>query len=151
MKRIVVVLCLCFSLAHAQDTSTAALKYKVVLTYGIAFMQPNEINDHITISNNELGSSAEIIKSMPETAVMFSLRSLWDFPIITTRIGRMYITRIYDVSIPETATSSSIVGYTSGTHQGNIYFVSIVARCRNGVTLFRITNANRVHLCNGLY
>lgn len=115
MKGIFVILCLCFSVAHAQDTCMTPVKYKVIVTYGIAFMRPDDINSHITISNDELGSSAKIIEFMPEAAVTFSVRPIDGSQIITARIGYMFLTRMYDVSIPETSISSTRVGYTSGT------------------------------------
>jgi hypothetical protein len=115
MKGIAVILCLYFSVACAQDTSATLVKNKITLTYGIAFMKPDEINDHITVSNDALGSSAKIIENMPEAAITFSIRPLGNSQIITGRTGRMYITRMYDVTIPETKTSSRTVGYTSGT------------------------------------
>jgi hypothetical protein len=115
VKGIAIILCLWFSMACAQDTSATLVKYKVTLTYGIAFMKPDEINDHITISNDEQGSSAKIIESMPEAAITISIRPQWDSQIITARAGYMFITRMYDVNIPETTTSSTIVGRTTGT------------------------------------
>lgn len=116
MKKIAVILCVCFSMVRAQDTLTVPVKYKIVASYGIDFMQPDDFNNHITISNDELGSSAAIIKSMPEAAVSFSYRpSKDDNQIITVHAGYMYLTRTFDVSIPETSTSSLVSGYTSGT------------------------------------
>jgi hypothetical protein len=115
LKRIAVILCMCYSIIRAQDTSTTLGKYKVTLTYGIAFMQPDKINDHITTSNDDLGSNTTIIKSMPEAAVSFSIRPMEDSQIITARVGWMYIERIYDVIIPETTTSPITNGNTSGT------------------------------------
>ena len=107
MKRIAVILILCFSIARAQDASTPLVKNKLSLTYGIIFIQPDEINNHITGSNDALGSSTKIIESLPEASVLFSIRPREDSQIITARVGHMYITRIYDVSIPETTTSST--------------------------------------------
>lgn len=115
MKNIFIILCVCFSIVRAQDTSTTPVKYKIILTYGINAMEPDDINNHITISNDELGSSAKIIESMPEAAVTFSIRPMSDNQIITARVGRMYLTRMYDVSIPETTTSSTSVANTIGT------------------------------------
>ena len=115
MKRIAVILILCFSIARAQDASTPLVKNKLSLTYGIIFIQPDEINNHITGSNDALGSSTKIIESLPEASVLFSIRPREDSQIITARVGHMYITRIYDVSIPETTTSSTSVASTTGT------------------------------------
>ncbi len=129
MKRIAVILYLCFSIACAQDTSTTLAKYKVTLTYGISLIQPDKINDHITTSNDALGSSAKIINSIPEAAVSFSIRPMENSQILTARVGRMYISRTYDVSIPETTTSSTVTGHTSGTIEEiyTMYPVSIGA------------------------
>jgi hypothetical protein len=115
MKNIFIILCLSFSMVRAQDSTAAPVKCKVVLMFGMDFMHPDDINNHITISNDQLGSSAKTIAYMPEIGFMFSLRPLGDSQIITLRVGRMYITRMYDVSIPETSTSSTTVGHTSGT------------------------------------
>ena len=115
MKNIFIILCVCFSIVRAQDTSTTPVKYKIILNIRDNPMEPDDINNHITISNDELGSSAKIIESMPEAAVTFSIRPMSDNQIITARVGRMYLTRMYDVSIPETTTSSTLVGYTTGT------------------------------------
>jgi hypothetical protein len=115
MKRIVIILILYFSIARAQDASAPLVKNKLSLTYGIIFIQPDEINNHITGSNDALGSSARIIESLPEASVLYSIRPKEESQIITARVGRMYITRIYDVSIPETTTSSTSVASTTGT------------------------------------
>jgi len=102
-------------MACAQDTSITLAKYKFTLTYGVSFIQPDKINDHITTSNDALGSSAKIITSIPEAAVSFSIRPMENSQIVTTRVGRMYISRTYDVSIPETTASPAVAGYTIGT------------------------------------
>ena len=115
MKRIAVILILYFSIARAQDASTPQVKNKLSLTYGIIFIQPDEINNHITGSNDALGSSARIIESLPEASVLYSIRPKEESQIITARVGRLYITRVYDVSIPETTTSPTSVASTTGT------------------------------------
>jgi len=113
--RIAVILCLCFSIIRAQDTSAITTEYKITVTYGINIIRPDEINDNIRVSGDALGSSANIIKHIPEAAVSFSTRLTGGPQIITARIGRMYISRTHNVSIPETTTSPDITGYTSGT------------------------------------
>jgi hypothetical protein len=109
---------LLFQSLQAQDSvsSPALSKYKLSLSYGIYAIDPTAINDHITASNEILGSSAKTLRSIPEVAATFSLRPLHDNQILLVRGGYMSIERSYQVSIPETTRDSAyVIGYIPGT------------------------------------
>ncbi|MBN1397239.1 MAG: hypothetical protein JXA06_04320 [Bacteroidetes bacterium] len=116
MIRIAIILFFCYSIIHAQDTSATALDYKITATYGIIFVKPGHINDHIMKSNDVSENYERPVDSFPEIAVSFSNR-LEEGAHITARIGRIYMTNKYDLIIAETTTSSNVVGYSNGTVQ----------------------------------
>jgi hypothetical protein len=102
---------------QAQDTvsSSALSKYKLSLSYGIYAINPSDINDHISTSNDVFGSTTKTIRSIPEITATFSVRPLQDNQIFLLRGGYMSIQRSYQVSIPETQNSPVATGYTTGT------------------------------------
>ncbi len=102
---------------QAQDTisSSTLLKYKLSLSYGINAINPSDINDHISTSNDVFGSTTATIKSISEIAATFSVRPLQDNQILLFRGGYMSIQRSFQVSIPETQNSPVATGYTTGT------------------------------------
>ncbi len=101
----------------AQDAAPAPepMKYKVTLSYGIAAINPTDINDHIKISNDLFGSSTKTVKSIPELAASFVVRPLGGNGILLLRGGYMSIERAFTMSVPETRDTSTTTGYTSGT------------------------------------
>ncbi len=116
----ILLLMLLFQSLQAQDSvsSSAPSKSKLSLSYGIYAVNPTEINDHISISNEILGSSAKTIRSIPEMAATFSIRPLHDNQVLLVRGGYMSIERSYQVSIPETQNppvTTITPPYTSGT------------------------------------
>jgi hypothetical protein len=118
MKTIISILSLIllFQSLQAQDTvsSPALLKYKFSFSYGIYAINPSEINDHISTSNDVFGSTTRTIRSIPEIAVTFSVRPLQDEKIFLLRVGSLSIQRSYQVSIPETQNTPITTGYTTG-------------------------------------
>jgi hypothetical protein len=102
---------------QAQDTvsSPPLSKYKLSFGYGIYAINPSEINDHISTSNDVFGSTTRTIRSIPEIAATFSMRPLQDNQILLLRGGYMSIQRSYQVSIPETQNSPIATAYTTGT------------------------------------
>jgi hypothetical protein len=119
MKTIVFIftLILLHQSLQAQDTisSSALSKYKLSLSYGIYAINPSDMNDHISTSNDVFGSTTRTIRSIPEIAATFSLRPLQDNQIILLRGGYMSIQRSYQVSIPETQNTPVAIAYTTGT------------------------------------
>jgi hypothetical protein len=119
MKTILFILSLILLLPslQAQDavSSPFFLKYKLSLSYGIYAINPSDINDHISTSNDVFGSTTRTIKSIPEIAATFSVRPLQDNQIILLRGGYMSIQRSYQVSIPETQNTPAATAYTTGT------------------------------------
>ncbi|MGD0589553.1 MAG: hypothetical protein ABSA44_01980 [Bacteroidota bacterium] len=102
---------------QAQDSASSPVlsKYKLSFSYGIYAINPTDINDHISTSNDVFGSTTRTIKSIPEIAATFSLRPLQDNQILLLRGGYMSIQRSYQVSIPETQNTPTTTGYTTGT------------------------------------
>lgn len=90
-------------------------KYKITLSYGIYAIEPDDINDHIRVSNDLFGSTTRTIKSVPEIAATISVRPLDGSGILLLRAGSMSIDRAYDISVPETRDTTTTIGYTTGT------------------------------------
>jgi len=101
--------------AQESTSSSALLKYKLSFSYGVYAINPIDINDHISTSNDVFGSTTRTIKSIPEIAATFSVRPLQDNQILLLRAGYMSIQRSFQVSIPETQNSPVATAYTSGT------------------------------------
>jgi len=118
MKTFIVILSLplLFQSLQAQDSisSFALSKSKLSLSFGVYAINPTNINDHISSSNDAFGSATKTIQSIPEIAATFSFRPLHDNQIFLIRGGYMSIDRSYQVSIPETQNSPVTRGYTSG-------------------------------------
>jgi len=119
MKTIIAILSLplLFQSLQAQDSisSFALSKSKLSLSFGVYAINPTDINDHISSSNDIFGSTTRTIRSIPEIAATFSIRPLHDNQIFLVRGGYMSIDRSYQVSIPETQNSPVTKGYSSGT------------------------------------
>jgi hypothetical protein len=119
MKTITAILSLLllFQSLQAQDSisSFALSKSKLSLSFGVYAINPTDINDHISSSNEILGSSAKTVMSIPEIAATFSFQPLHDNQILLIRGGYMSIDRSYQISIPETQNSPVTTGYASGT------------------------------------
>jgi hypothetical protein len=146
MKTIVFIftLILLHQSLQAQDTisSSALSKYKLSLSYGIYAINPSEINDHISTSNDVFRSATQTIRSIPEIAATFSMRPLQDNQILLLRGGYMSIQRSYQVSIPETQNTPITTGYTTGTIKEiyTAYPLSI------GVGLTSFTFDSQIHI-----
>jgi hypothetical protein len=103
------------SMAQDAAPSSEPLKYKITFSYGIYGINPNDINDHIRISNDLFGSTTKTIKSVPELAATFAVRPLGGYGIILLRGGSMSVERAYNIAVPETRDTSTITGYATAT------------------------------------
>jgi hypothetical protein len=103
----------CAQAQHA-DSSFVPPKFRLALSFGVAAMNPDEINDHIATSDEALGSSAQSIKSMPELAAALTIRPNQDTKILVLRGGYLWTERDYSFTVPETDTSSTPVGKVKG-------------------------------------
>ncbi len=100
--------------AQHADSSFVPPKFRLALSFGVAAMNPDQINDHIATSDEALGSSAQSIKSMPELAAALTIRPNQDTKILILRGGYLWTERDYSFAVPETDTSSTPVGKVKG-------------------------------------
>jgi hypothetical protein len=119
MKNIIFVLIFLASsiILQAQDKSGSerAPVYKLIFNYGISAINPEDINEHISISNALFGSSAHTIKSAPEISATFVMRPIQNDNIFIIRASYISIERSFNISVPETDINAAIVGRTTGT------------------------------------
>lgn len=108
---------LCVSFLSAQDSVSVptAPKFKFTATYGIASIDPEQINDHIAASNTVFGTSTKTFKSVPELALTCSMRPMESNAILLFRFGYMSLERSFQISIPETADTTDVTGRTTGS------------------------------------
>jgi hypothetical protein len=88
--------------------------YKFTFSFGFSVINPEEINEHISISKSLFTSTTRTIKSAPEFAATFVLRPMQDNKIFLLRGSYISIERTYNFSVPETRDTSTVTGYTSG-------------------------------------
>jgi len=96
-----------------QDVSRS--KFRFALTYGISPMNPDQINQHIGVSNYAVGSNAKSIKSLPELGATITLRPMKDSKVIIFRAGYSSVERAFDFDLPQMSASGTQIGTISGT------------------------------------
>jgi hypothetical protein len=113
---ILIVFLLPISLCGQEKSSSSiSSKYKLVFSFGFSAINPEDINEHISISNSLFTSTTRTIKSAPEFSATFVIRPSRDDKIILLRGSYISIERVYRFLVPETIDTSTITGYTSGT------------------------------------
>lgn len=118
MKNLFLALCVfvSFSMLYAQETeATNYPTFGIALTFGMTPINPEQINNRIGNSNYALGSEAKSIKSLPEIAGTFVFHPMNDFKILVLRAGYSSIDRVFNLSTPQTTTSSTPVGSIKGS------------------------------------
>jgi hypothetical protein len=100
----------------AQDTTASRVsKFKISLSFGMSFVNPTDINDHISTSNALFDATTPTIKSVPEIAATVTFHPLRNNNILVLRGGYMWVSRSYQISVPETNASGGSIGTTTGT------------------------------------
>lgn len=118
MKTCIALMLLCVSFSVAQDDVNAnpgKSKFRFSVGYGVAVMNPEEINLHIATSNTQMNAVAKSIKSMPELYASVTARPKESSAIVILRAGYLSTERTYSFTFPETDNTNTPVGTVIGS------------------------------------
>ncbi|MDE3058039.1 MAG: hypothetical protein KGJ59_08795 [Bacteroidota bacterium] len=103
------------SQARQTDSTFVPAKFHFSASFGIAVMNPDDINNRIATTNATFGSTAKTVKSMPEISAALAIRPMRDAKIIVLRGGYLWAKRDFNFTMPQTDTSSTPTGEVNGT------------------------------------
>lgn len=96
--------------------SSQLTKFRFSFDFGMAVMNPEDINNRIAVTNATFGSTTKTIKSMPEISAALIIRPMLDAKILVLRGGYLWAKRDFNYTMSQTAdTGSTPVGEVNGT------------------------------------
>jgi hypothetical protein len=124
---------------HFQNVTPSQFRFSVA--YGIAVMNPKEVNTHIATANTQMNSLAKSIKSMPELSGTLTIRPAETDAILVLRGGYLQTDRTYSFQVPQVDTSGISAGFINGniTETYSAYPLSV------GVGLTNKTSTMQIH------